>query len=81
MLYGIHMKSNKKRTTISISSAIYANAVELMKLRRFADFTAFIEQLIREDWDKRIGPAKGSPPLLGLKRVPEEQTPTDNGSD
>lgn len=41
------------RTTISIPSTIYAKAQSIMKARDFSDFSGFLQQLIREEWERR----------------------------
>lgn len=46
----------KLRKNITIGSEIFELATELMKLRRFDDFSGFLEQLIREEWERRCGP-------------------------
>lgn len=48
----------KTRRNITIDPSILARANELMNLRCFSDFSGFIEQLIREEWDRRHGPAQ-----------------------
>lgn len=54
----------KLRKNITVGSELFELATELMKMRRFDDFSGFIEQLIREEWERRCGimaPAQQSP--------------------
>lgn len=52
------MVKGKRRTNISINPEVYELATQLMKLRRFSDFSGFLEQVIRDEWERRNGPAK-----------------------
>jgi Arc/MetJ-type ribon-helix-helix transcriptional regulator len=45
--------SEARRTNITISESLYRKAQELMRLRDFGDFSGYIQQLIREDWEER----------------------------
>ena len=45
----------KRRTNISMDEGIRELAEEIMANRRFADFSGFIEQLIRDEYDRRFG--------------------------
>lgn len=47
----------KRRTNITINEAIYAKAQELMQVTDFDDFSGFVEQLVRDEWERRHGPA------------------------
>lgn len=48
--------SEYRRTNITISDALYEKAQELMRLRHFTDFSGYLQQLIREDWERRGDP-------------------------
>jgi metal-responsive CopG/Arc/MetJ family transcriptional regulator len=65
--------SAAKRTTITISEALYAKAEELMRLRDFGDFSGFIQQLIREEYERRHGPAT----LAEKKKSPARLKPEE----
>lgn len=41
------------RTTLSFAPAVYAKARKVMEARDFNDFSGFIQQLIREEWERR----------------------------
>jgi Arc/MetJ-type ribon-helix-helix transcriptional regulator len=45
--------SESRRTNITISETLYAKAQEMMKKRDFTDFSGYLQQLIREDWERR----------------------------
>lgn len=47
-------KAKAVRTTISITPSIYQKAVEVMRVRDFADFSGMLHQLIREEYERRI---------------------------
>jgi hypothetical protein len=47
---------SKSRINISMDPGIRALADEVMAARRFGDFSGFIEQLIREEFERRTGP-------------------------
>jgi hypothetical protein len=47
---------SKSRINISMDPAIRALADSIMEARCFGDFSGFLEQLIREEFDRRIGP-------------------------
>lgn len=42
-----------ERTTITINPAIREKAEQLMRARSFSDFSGFIAQLIRDEYDRR----------------------------
>ena len=46
----------KRRTNLTINSDLYDRAQTLMKLLHHSDFVGLIEQLIREEWERRHGP-------------------------
>lgn len=48
----------KIRRNITINPEIAALAEALMKLRKFDDFSGFVEQLIREEYERRTGPVQ-----------------------
>lgn len=41
------------RTTLSFAPSLYAKARRVMEARDFSDFSSFVQQLIREEWDRR----------------------------
>lgn len=43
----------KRRTNVTLNPAVYDLATEIMKVRRFDEFSGFVEQLIREEWERR----------------------------
>ena len=47
----------KRRTNITVEESLYAKAQAVMEARDFSDFSGFLEQLIREEWERRNGPA------------------------
>lgn len=47
---------SKSRINISMDPAIRALADTVMEARRFSDFSGFLEQLIREEFERRMGP-------------------------
>jgi hypothetical protein len=51
----------KKRINITMSPAIRALADEVMETRRFGDLSGFLEQLIREEWERRNGMMQPTP--------------------
>lgn len=51
----------KTRRNITLNPEVLKLAIEVMTLRHFDDFSGFIEQLIREEWERRNGSAKFSP--------------------
>lgn len=67
--------ANAKRTTITLPEEVYELARELMKLRRYTDFAGFVQQLIREEYHRRIEPLAENPIPYGagaeLKPLPE----------
>ena len=75
-----------ERTTITINPAIREQAEELMRARAFSDFSGFIAQLIRDEYERRHGhaalrdlpsPPKRSHPSSGkyqLKKKPKPGT-------
>lgn len=50
------MSSKTERTNISIAPRIREMADALMAARAFSDFSGFVAQLIREEWERRNGP-------------------------
>lgn len=48
----------KLRIHLTMDVQIHEKATELMRLRYFGDLSGFIEQLIREEWERRNGPMK-----------------------
>lgn len=46
-----------KRKNITLPKSIIELADKLMELRKFTDFSGFAQQLIREEWERRHGPA------------------------
>lgn len=46
------------RKNISISDQMIEMAEQICKLRGFRDFSGLLEQLIREEWERRNGPVK-----------------------
>ena len=47
---------SSKRTTITINEGLYRRAQKVMAAREFDDFSGFVQQLIREEWERRHGP-------------------------
>jgi uncharacterized membrane protein YheB (UPF0754 family) len=66
-----------KRTTISISHRLYAKAQELMKLRDYDDFAGFLQQLIREEYHRRVQPLPDHD-LADKERHPSIKSTADN---
>lgn len=56
------MSTKARRTNISISPAVRKMADELMDLRAYSELSGFLSQLIREEWERRHGPARFPPP-------------------
>lgn len=50
------MSQKSERTNISIAPRIREMAETLMQARAFSDFSGFLAQLIREEWERRHGP-------------------------
>lgn len=42
----------KRRTNITINPAIYKRAQILMEAHSYDDFSGFVEQLIRNEWER-----------------------------
>lgn len=51
----------KKRTNITIHPDLYKKARQLMKLEDFADFSGFVEHLIRSKWQAQGGDLREEP--------------------
>jgi len=66
------MKILKTRRNVTLNPHVIARATEVMQLRHFDDFSGFIEQLIREEWERRNGPAQfaGAPSSSKLSSAP-----------
>jgi hypothetical protein len=47
----------KTRTQISVNPELVDVAHQLMEKRKFSAFSGLIEALIREEWERRFGPA------------------------
>lgn len=47
----------KKPTNLTISDEIRLRASHLMQRRGFSSFSSFVEQLIRESWERHLTPA------------------------
>lgn len=45
----------KRRTNITINPEIYRRAQQVMSLKGFSDFSGYIEQLIRDEWQTQFG--------------------------
>jgi hypothetical protein len=58
---------SKSRINISMDPGIRALADEVMAARRFGDFSGFIEQLIREEYERRAGPMRAVTPPAQLE--------------
>lgn len=43
----------KRRTNVTLNPAVYDLATTIMKVRHFDEFSGFVEQLIREEWERR----------------------------
>ena len=57
----------KKRINISMSDPIRKKAQILMKLRDFGDFSSFLEDLIRSEWECRNGKSMVSEPAAPFR--------------
>lgn len=44
----------KRRTNLTIDPKVFALAQEVMRLRHFSDFSGFIEQIIREEHERKF---------------------------
>ena len=49
------LKEKALRTTISITPSILRKAEEVMNARSFSDFSGMLHQLIREEYERRVG--------------------------
>lgn len=47
------MSGTRKRTTVSLHKELMAKAEILMQENHFSDFSSFLDQLVREAWEKR----------------------------
>jgi hypothetical protein len=56
----------KRRTNLTLNQDLYDKAQQLMSLLHHSDFVGLVEQLIREEWERRHGP------LLLEKPPPED---------
>jgi hypothetical protein len=45
----------KRRTNLTINPEVFRRAQQVMALKGFSDFSGFVEQLIRDEWELRIG--------------------------
>lgn len=83
----------KKRTNITMHPDIRALADEVMNARKFSDLSGFLEQLIREEYERRVGrmeiptledlvtgyvAAKSGTPQSGPASEAAEPTPSEN---
>lgn len=48
-------KTLKKRAAVRIDARLYQDAIRMMEEQRYGDFTAFIENLIRQEWIRTLG--------------------------
>jgi hypothetical protein len=46
-----------ERKNLTFATRVLELAQDLMKLRRFDDLSGFLSQLVREEWERRHGPA------------------------
>lgn len=63
----------KKRVNISISAQIQNKARILMKLRDFEEFSTYLEDLIRTEWERRNGPLR----VADLEAAPKSKGPPE----
>lgn len=71
--------TKKKRTTVRLNDLIDSKVEVLMQFRSFTNFTAYLEQLIRDDWDERATPEMEAWLARLLKNVPAP-TPKRTGA-
>lgn len=66
------MKEEKaKPKNITLSKRVMDLAEQIMDVRRFDDFSGMVQQLIREEWERRHGPmilAERPTPYAALER-------------
>jgi hypothetical protein len=60
---------SKRRTNLTINPNLFEEAQKLMSLRNFDDFSSFVEQLIREELERRQGPKTMPPPTYPAPRA------------
>lgn len=65
----------KKRVNISISAQIQNKAKILMKLRDFEEFSTYLEDLIRTEWERRNGPLRVTDLEAASKAKTTDPTP------
>lgn len=63
--------SDRKRTTVRMYGEIKNKAAVLMRHLSFTNFTAFIEQLVRDEWDRRVAQAPALEAQLRAATAPE----------
>lgn len=60
----------KKPTNLTLSDEIRMRGRHIMQQRGFTNFTAFVEQLIREAWERHVPPVI-QPPSDALRDRPD----------
>lgn len=60
----------KRRRNITIEEEIETLAKAIQRARAFGDFSSLIEQLIREEWERRNGPVTITPDHLSPNSSP-----------
>lgn len=61
----------KRRRNITIEEDIESLGKAIQKARSFGDFSSLIEQLIREEWERRNGPVR-----IGPEHISPSSSPT-----
>lgn len=60
----------KRRLSITMNTDVRRMADEVMARRGFDEFSALLEQLVRDEWDRRFGPAVSpSPPPIASSKI------------
>jgi metal-responsive CopG/Arc/MetJ family transcriptional regulator len=68
--------STTKRINISVPESLLEQAKATMEVRAFEDFSGFIQQLIREEYERRHGPQliqETSPPYKAIPKQPFQE--------
>lgn len=64
----------KRRTNVTLNPAVYDLATAIMKVRHFDEFSGFVEQLIREEWDRRASEVEAATTTGIAARAIERET-------
>jgi len=66
---------SKRPVNLTLEEGVLDYANKIMELRRFGTLVSLIEQLLREEWERRNGPAV----LSDSTQVPDIKSPKASG--